>query len=53
MTGLTLDADADISYSLMNLQFIINMQALQLNADALAPEWGLDGQLYAILSSFC
>jgi hypothetical protein len=53
MTGLTLAADADISYSLMNLQLIINMQALQVNADALASEWGLDGQLYAILSSFC
>jgi hypothetical protein len=55
MTGLTLDAGADISYSLMNLQLIINLQALQTNADALVTEWGLDSdeRLYEILSSFC
>ena len=55
MTGLSLDADADVSYSRMGLKFIVNMQALQVNASALAAGWGLDtsSALYAALSSFC
>lgn len=55
MSGLTLADDASIDYSSMNLQFIVNLQALQLNAQALADDWGLStsGQLYAHLSSFC
>ncbi|MCL2106511.1 MAG: hypothetical protein FWH26_05580 [Oscillospiraceae bacterium] len=55
MTGLSLDADADVSYSRMGLKFIVNMQALQVNAAALATGWELDtsGALYAVLSSFC
>ena len=55
MTGLTLADDADVTYSGMNLQFIVNLQALQLKAAALTDEWGLgtSSQLYAHLSSFC
>jgi hypothetical protein len=55
MTGLMLAYDADISYSSINLQFIVNLQSLQLNAQALVDDWGLStsGQLYAHLSSFC
>ena len=55
MTGLTLDSGADISYSDMNLQFIVNLQSLQLNAQALTDDWGLgtSSQIYAHLSSFC
>jgi len=55
MTGLTLADNADFSYSNMELQFIVNLQALQLNAQALAEDWGLgtSSQLYAHLSSFC
>ncbi|MCL2299792.1 MAG: hypothetical protein FWC27_06560 [Firmicutes bacterium] len=52
-TGLKLDKTADASYSCMNLQFIVNLQALQLSAQALADDWGLSGQLLAHLSSFC
>ena len=53
MTGLRLAPDADVSYSSLNLQFIVNLQALQAKAGALA-DWGLtSGQLYDRLSSFC
>ena len=55
MSGLSLDADADVSYSRMGLKLIVNMQALQVNASALAAGWRLDtsSELYAVLSSFC
>jgi hypothetical protein len=55
MTGLTLAPDADVSYSSMRLRFIVNLQALQLNAQALVDDWGLSasGRLYEHLSSFC
>jgi len=53
VTGLSLAADADVSYSSMGLQFIVNLEALQLRPEALA-DWGLtSGPLYEHLSSFC
>ncbi len=53
MTSLSLADDANIAYSKMELELIVNMQALQMSTDALAADWGLSGQLYNILASFC
>jgi len=56
MTGLSLDLDADIGYSDLDLQLIVHLDALQVNATALKSNWGLTNEsdpLYQALVSFC